>query len=254
MEMTAFWEMAPNSKLRVGKMLPKQTFIICFLGFTLLLGAGSGFSASQNDMVEFLVGQRVRSVNAETKPDDQTRRLAAPGRFQAPSQDFSKKVPRQQPLTAALDGKRLSPRYPYTIQILSEKSSDRAAFVCRELRRQKVAAFYYQAKVAGGGNWYRVNIGSYQTYSEAHYAALSLRQGRFKDAFVVKAPYAVALVDPPTGKAQKSRLADLNLAAYQRPEPSSADTLVGAFKNRQAAKALAQRLSQKGMKAVVIRR
>jgi cell division septation protein DedD len=126
--------------------------------------------------------------------------------------------------------------YPYTIQICSLRHRERAILVATNLREKGDPASTCHAYIPGKGDCYRVFMGYYGTIEDARNAALELKKRKFRDANVVKKPYAIQV--GASGSDQELRKLEADLAsegylAYTIPDTqgtSKTRLLIGAFR------------------------
>lgn len=173
-----------------------------------------------------------------------------------PEKDTGKKEPQ---------GNRNAPEksiefYPYAIQVGSyrdKKDSLREAMILRE-KGESVCVSH--ALIAGKGEWYRVIVGFYQTPQEAQKAAMELKKREYRNAFVIRRPFAIEVgVFSGNEKLKniKTQLITNGYSAYTLPirdVNNKFRLLVGAFYAENEAETVTKNLQKEGLKPKVVRR
>jgi len=178
-------------------------------------------------------------------PGHQTLRTDMPQQPQAapsPSRPALSASPALPDQTQTVAGHSAAAR-PYTVQLISAKNRQRCLQVIAGLRDLGEAAFSSPVHLPGKGDWTRINIGSYETLAIARKQAQRLKEMKFPDAFVVKAPFAL-LAAMASGKAdllsREEELRQLGLQGYFLPLSGNGAgfrLLVGSYQNKQEAAA-----------------
>ena len=131
--------------------------------------------------------------------------------------------------------------WPYTVQLISAKNRKRCLYVITELRDLGEKAFSSPVTIPGKGDWIRIHIGAYETLVAARAEAKRLKDMKFSDAFVVKAPYALLAAMASSKEDLVSREQDLRQQGIQGYVLSinggqpGFRLLVGAYRNKKEA-------------------
>jgi len=164
-----------------------------------------------------------------------------------------------QPPPGKRSGKKTTPamatpktvvNYPYTIQISSFRNRQTAYREAMKYKKKGDVAFNALARLpAKGGDWFRLFIGIYPTHEEAQSAADELTKRKFRNARVVKMPWAVELSPSDTE-------ADLGLKGYVPYRiPDYDDRLiVGSFSSKKEAQTQSDQLQKEGFSPRIFRR
>lgn len=150
--------------------------------------------------------------------------------------------------------------YPYMIQVGSFPNEDESMREAMILRNKGDSACISHAHITGKGDWYRVLVGYYQTPEEAQKAVLELKKREYRNAFVVKRPFAVEVGIFSDNKKLNEMAADLlakGYSAYSVPDglyKNKIRVLVGAFRAEEEAEAMIKSLQEEGFKPKVVRR
>lgn len=169
-------------------------------------------------------------------------------------QDVAKQPDRQKTLEEHQD------YYPYMIQVGSFQNKDESMREAMILRNKGDSACISHAHITGKGDWYRVLVGYYQTPEEAQKAVLELKKREYRNAFVVKRPFAVEVGIFSDDKKLNEMAADLlakGYSAYRVPDrvyKNKIRLLVGAFRAEEEAKTMTKSLQKEGFNPKVVRR
>jgi tetratricopeptide (TPR) repeat protein len=150
--------------------------------------------------------------------------------------------------------------YPYIIQVSSFRTTEKSNRIAIELRKSGDMAFTSYAHISGKGEWHRIFVGFYKSFSEAEKAAAALKKRNFPYANVMKMPYAVQAGCFDSDQELKKIEADLMAKGYipyivpDRHDNSKSRLLIGAFETKEKAEVVAQRLKEKGFNAKIVRR
>jgi len=150
--------------------------------------------------------------------------------------------------------------YPYMIQVSSYKSKEDSMREAMILRDKGDSVCISHAHIAGKGDWYRVLVGYYRTPEEAQKAALGLKNREYRNAFVVRPPFSVALgifSDDEKLKKLEAHLVSKGYSAYTLPDKATKNKirlLVGAFWTEKEAETVIKDLLEEGFKPKVVRR
>ena len=132
---------------------------------------------------------------------------------------------------------------PYSVQIASFNSPEKAIGIVDDLKKSADPAFCAPAQIPGRGTWYRIYLGRYLSYSEAEEALCHIRKGRFKDAILVHRPWSLVQVEG--SPAFPERFPWIGLSTYP-------DGCIGAFETQKDANWVARALGEKGFKVKVV--
>jgi cell division septation protein DedD len=150
--------------------------------------------------------------------------------------------------------------YPYAIQVGSyqdEKDSLREAMILRE-KGDPVCVSH--AQITGKGDWYRVIVGFYRTPQEAQKASVELKKREYRNAFVIRRPFAVEIgvfSGDEKLKNIETQLITNGYSAYTLPVREVNNKfrlLVGAFYTENEAETVTKNLQREGLKPKVVRR
>jgi cell division protein FtsN len=150
--------------------------------------------------------------------------------------------------------------YPYAIQVGSyrdKKDSLREAMILREKGESVCVS---RALVAGKGEWYRVIVGFYRTPQEAQKAAMELKKREYRNAFLIRRPFAVEIgvfSGDEKLKTLKTQLITNGYSAYTLPirdVDNKFRLLVGAFYAENEAETVIKDLQKEGITPKVVRR
>lgn len=150
--------------------------------------------------------------------------------------------------------------YPYMIQVSSYKNKEDSMREAMILRDKGDSVCISYARIAGKGDWYRVLVGFYRTPEEAQKAALELKNREYKQAFVVRPPFTVALgifSDNEKLRKLEAHLISKGYSAYSLPDRATKNEirlLVGAFWTEKEAETVTKDLQKEGFKPKVVRR
>jgi cell division septation protein DedD len=150
--------------------------------------------------------------------------------------------------------------YPYAIQVGSyqdEKDSLREAMILRE-KGDPVCVSH--AQITGKGDWYRVIVGFYRTPQEAQKASMELKKREYRNAFVIRRPFAVEIGVFSGDEKLKNIETQLITNGYSvytlpvRDVNNKFRLLVGAFYTENEAETVTKNLQKEGLKPKVVRR
>jgi len=150
--------------------------------------------------------------------------------------------------------------YPYMIQVSSYKNKEDSMREAMILRDKGDSVCISYARIAGKGDWYRVLVGFYRTPDEAQKAALDLKNREYKNAFVVRPPFTVALgvfSDDEKLRKLEAHLLSKGYPAYSLPGRATKNDirlLVGAFWTEKEAETVTKDLQKEGFNPKVVRR
>lgn len=150
--------------------------------------------------------------------------------------------------------------YPYMIQVGSYPNKDESMREAMILRNKGDSACISHAHITGKGDWYRVLVGYYQTPEEAQKAVLELKKREYRNAFVVKRPFAVEVGIFSDDKKLNEMAADLlakGYSAYRVPDrvyKNKIRLLVSAFRAEEEAETMTKSLQKEGFNPKVVRR
>ncbi len=150
--------------------------------------------------------------------------------------------------------------YPYMIQVSSYPDKEESMREAMILRNKGDSVCVSHAHIAGRGDWYRVFVGVYRTPEEARKAVLELKKREYRNAFVVRRPFAIEVGifsgDKELNKMEANLLAK-GYSAYSAPNSlykNKIRLLVGAFRTEKEAETAAKNLQKEGFKPKVVRR
>ncbi len=165
------------------------------------------------------------------------------------SADGQKRAPRSAPASDASSaagsavGRTVPAPPPYSVQIASFNSPEKAIRLVGNLKAKGDPAFCAPAQIPGRGTWYRIYLGRYLSYSEAEEALRHIRKGRFKDAILVHRPWSLVQVEG--SPAFPEKFPWIGLSTYP-------DGCIGAFETQKDANWVARALREKGFNVVIV--
>ncbi len=164
-----------------------------------------------------------------------------------------------------LPGRRNAPEkamefYPYAIQVGSYRDEKDALQEAMILREKGDSVCVSHARITGKGDWYRVIVGFYRTPQAAQKAALELKKREYRNAFVIRRPFAVEIgvfSGDEKLKNTETRLVANGYSAYTLPSRDVNNKfrlLVGAFYTENDAETVIKNLQKEGLNPEVVRR
>ena len=144
---------------------------------------------------------------------------------------------------------------PYAVQAGSFRDYAKSYDEAMKLRAKVETAFNsYTSVKKGGGGWYRVLTGAFETLMEAQKAASALKAIGIHGAIAVKTPYVIIILDTPYRK-ERQRLESDKFIYYRVKDKKGREKIfVGAFETKKDAEFFSARLKEKGYKIIIGKR
>ncbi|MDP2863130.1 MAG: tetratricopeptide repeat protein [Desulfobacterales bacterium] len=144
---------------------------------------------------------------------------------------------------------------PYSIQAGSFRDYGKSYDEAMKLKAKGQTAFNsYASATKGGGGWYRVLIGAFETLNQAQKAASGLKEKDIHGALALRTPYVIIILDTPYRK-ERQRLESDKFIYYQVKDKKGREKIfVGAFETKKDAEFFSVRLKEKGYKIIIGKR
>ncbi|MDP3285994.1 MAG: tetratricopeptide repeat protein [Desulfobacterales bacterium] len=144
---------------------------------------------------------------------------------------------------------------PYSVQAGSFRDYTKSYDEAMKLKAKGQTAFNsYSSVKKGGGGWYRVLTGAFETLREAQKAASALKAIGIHGALAVKTPYVIIIFDTPFRK-ELQRLESDKIIYYPVKDKKGREKIfVGAFETKKDAEFFSAKLKEKGYKIIIVKR
>ena len=150
--------------------------------------------------------------------------------------------------------------YPYAIQVGAYRDKKDARREAMILRDKGNSVCVSHARITGKGDWYRVIVGFYRTPADAQKAASEMIKLEYRNAFVVRRPFALEIgvfFGDEKLKNIETQLISNGYSVYTLPVKDANNEfrlLVGAFHTEKEAETIFKNLQKEGLKSKVVRR